>query len=302
MPMSTPPNAQPALEPAAYTEHTIEIAGLRLHVQDYGAAGKPLMLCVHGGAANAHWYDFVAQGFNADYHVRAVDLRGHGDSEWDDSNPPNYNYSRHAADIHELTEKLDLRDFVLIGHSMGGMVSILYAATYPGRAKSLIVVDSNLLMTPERIAGFNAVWNRPAREYASREEFIANYRVRPGGSTAPAEALRHIAQHSGRRFDDGRWRHKVDRKVYADRELFDSLGLWNRIGIPSLLMQGGRSTRMTPEAIAEVQSRAPQVKLTVVPDADHHITLDNPAGFIRDAREFLAKIDKPAISYSDERS
>jgi pimeloyl-ACP methyl ester carboxylesterase len=290
MPMSVQSNAQVALEPAAYAESFVEIDGLRLHVQDYGATGKPLVLCVHGGAANAHWFDFVAQGFTADYHLRAVDLRGHGDSEWDNSNPPNYNYSRHAADIHELTEKLDLRDFVLIGHSMGGMVSSVYAATYPGRAQALIVVDSNLVMTPERVAGFNAVGNRQGRDYASQEEFIANYRVRPGGSAAPPAALRHIAQYGGRQFEDGRWRHKADRRVYTNRELVDSFGLWNRIRIPSLLMKGGRSIRMTPEAIAEVKSRAPQAKLTVVPDADHHITLDNPAGFIRAARDFLAEI------------
>jgi pimeloyl-ACP methyl ester carboxylesterase len=289
MPMPVRPNAQTALEPAAYVEYFVAIEALKLRVQDYGTAGKPAVLCVHGGAANAHWFDFVAQGLNADYHVRAVDLRGHGDSAWDNSDPPNYNYSRHAADIHELTEKLDLHDFVLIGHSMGGMVSLVYAATYPGRAKALIVVDSNLAMTPERIAGFNAVGNRQGRDYATQEEFIANYRVRPGGSSAPLEALRHIARHSGRQFEDGRWRHKVDRRVYAHRELFDSFALWDRIGIPALLMKGGRSIRMTMEAIAEVKSRAPQVKLTIVPDADHHITLDNPAGFIRAARDFLGE-------------
>ena len=281
---------QTALEPAAYHEYFVEIDGLRMHVQDYGTSGKPPMLCVHGGAANAHWYDYVARGFNADYHVRAIDLRGHGDSGWDNADPPNYNYSRHAADIHELTETLDLRDFVLIGHSMGGMVSLIYAATYPGRAKSLIIVDSNLVMTPERIAGFNAVGNRPAREYDTEEEFIANYRVRPGGSTAPREALRYIAHHSGRRFDDGRWRHKVDRRVYTNRELVDAFGQWNRIRIPTLIMKGGRSTRLTPEVMAEVTSRAPQVTVTVVPDANHHITLDNPTGFIRAAKEFLINV------------
>jgi len=290
--MSVQPNAQSALEPAKYVEYFVEIDGLRLHVQDYGASGKPPILCVHGGAANAHWYDFVAQGFNADYHVRALDLRGHGDSDWDNSNPPNYNYSRHAADIHALAEKLDLHDFILIGHSMGGMVSSVYASTYPGRARALIMVDSNLDMTPDRIAGFNAVGNRQGRDYATEAEFIANYRVRPGGSTASPEALRHIAQHGGRRFDDGRWRHKVDRRVYADRELVDSPALWSRIKIAALLMQGGRSTRMRSKAIAEVKLRAPQVKVTVVPDADHHITLDNPADFIRAARDFLAEFNQ----------
>ena len=288
MPLPAEPNTQTAFEPAAYTESFVEIDGLQLHLQDYGTSGKPHMLCVHGGGANGHWFDFVAQGFTADYHVRAVDLRGHGDSDWHDADPPNYNYTRHAADLHELTQKLDLRDFVLIGHSMGGMVSSVYTATYPGRAKALIVVDSNLVMSPERIAGFQAVANRPARDYATQEEFIATYRVRPGASTAPPEALRYLARHSGRRFDDGRWRHKVDRRTYANREPVDSYGLWNRIKIPALLMKAGNSLRMTPESIVEIKSRAPQVKTTVVPDADHHITLDNPAGFIRAAKEFLA--------------
>jgi pimeloyl-ACP methyl ester carboxylesterase len=279
--------ADAAFEPAAYAEQMVPIATLELHVQDYGVSGKAPILCVHGGAANAHWFDFVARGFHPDYHVRAVDLRGHGDSAWDTSRAPDYSYKRHAADIHELTEKLDLRDFVLIGHSMGGMVSSVYAATYPGRARAFIVVDSNLVMTPERIAGFNAVGNRAGREYATQEEFVANYRVRPSGSTAAPRLLRHIAQHGGRRFEDGRWRHKVDRRVYASRELFDSLALWNHIRIPSLLMKAANSTRMAMEAIAEVQSRAPQAQLALVPDSDHHITLDNPAGIIDAARKFL---------------
>lgn len=291
--MPTPPqtDAQPASHPAAYSESFVEIDGLRLRVQDYGTAGKPPMLCVHGGGANAHWFDFVAHGLTEACHVRALDLRGHGDSDWHPASPPDYAYTRHAADIDALTEKLGLRDFVLVGHSMGGMISITYAATYPGRARALIVVDSNLVMTPERIAGFNEVARRPGRDYATEEAFIEAFRVRPGGSTAPAEALRYIARHSGRRFEDGRWRHKVDRRTYADRELVDSLGFWNRITIPALLMKGGLSARMTPEAIAEVRSRAPQTTLTVVPGADHHITLDNPGGFIRAAREFLATLN-----------
>jgi pimeloyl-ACP methyl ester carboxylesterase len=287
--MPAAPSPQHPPSPATYTESFVEIAGLRLRIQDYGTADKPPMLCLHGGAANAHWYDFVAHGFTADYHMRAVDLRGHGDSDWDRSASPDYTYRRQAADVHELTEKLDLRDFILIGHSMGGMISSVYASTYPGRAKALIVVDSNLVFTPERIANYNILGNREGREYATQEEFIANYRVRPRGSTAPPQILRHIARHGGRRFEDGLWRHKADRNVYVNRELVDSFGLWNRIRIPALYMKAEHG-RATPEMIAELTSRAPQLKVATVADSDHHITLDNPGGFIRAVREFLAEI------------
>lgn len=276
--------------PAPYSEHFIDVAGLKLRVQDYGSAGKPAMLCLHGGAANAHWYDFVAHGFTANYHVRAVDLRGHGDSQWDPAPTPNYGYFRHAADINELAEKLDLRDFVIVGHSMGGMISSIYCATYPGRARAFMLVDTTIKFTAERLAGFNAISTREGRHYATQDEFIARYKVHPGGSTAAPEILRYIATHSGRRYDDGRWRHKVDRRVYGNREMVDSFPLWNKITLPALLMKGERSARIDPPTVADVKSRAPQVEVAQVPDCDHHITLDNPAGFILAANNFLNKI------------
>lgn len=283
--MPSEPSSTPT--PAPYTETWVEVAGLKLRLQDYGTAGRPPMLCLHGGAANAHWYDFVASGFTADYHVRALDFRGHGDSAWDPADPPDYTYERHAADVHELTQKLDLRDFVLIAHSMGGMISSVYASTYPGRLKALIVVDSNLTMTHERIANYREVGMREGRQYATQQEFIDAYRVRPPGGTASKEVIRYIAQRAGRRFDDGMWRHKVDRKVYANRQFVDSYPLWDRIKVPALLMKAALSERMSPEALAEVTSRAPQVKVATVPDAEHHITLDNPQGFVDAARTFL---------------
>ncbi|MFH1043913.1 MAG: alpha/beta fold hydrolase [Pseudomonadota bacterium] len=52
--------------------------------------------------------------------------------------------------LNEAVEKLDLRDFVLLGHSLGGVVSTLYAATYPGRARRLIVIDSTVNTPPGR--------------------------------------------------------------------------------------------------------------------------------------------------------
>ena len=122
-------------EPAQGSSHTIEVNGTRLHYQEYGTAGHRPMLCVHGGQAHSHWFDFVAPGFTPDHHVYAHDLRGHGDSAWAD--PSTYMFETHAADINAFLEKLDLKDVVLIGHSMGGMISLMYAAAYPGRISKL---------------------------------------------------------------------------------------------------------------------------------------------------------------------
>jgi pimeloyl-ACP methyl ester carboxylesterase len=72
--------------------------------------------------------------------------------------------------------------------------------------------------------------------------------------------------------------------------MIDSFALWDRIRIPALLMQAKDSVRMRSEVIAQVRAHAPQVQVAVVPDTGHHITLDNPAAFVRALREFLATL------------
>ena len=216
----------------------------------------------------------------------ALDQRGHGDSAWVD--PPAYSYHDYAADIDKVAAKLDLRDFVLVGHSMGGMVSLVYAATYPGRLKKLVIVDSSIKLSEERLTAMRDVGMRTGSSYATREELVARYRLRPAGTLASPEVVRHVAGYSARQFPDG-WRHKFDRSVYATRESLDGLPFWEQIKIPALLVKGERSPRISSQIFAEVKARAPQVELAEVADSDHHVTLDNPSGFVRAVKPFLMK-------------
>ncbi len=275
------------IQPAPGSSGFVEAGGLRLHYLDYGTAGRPAMLCVHGGGAHAHWFDFVARDFSADYHVRALDLRGHGDSAW--AEPPEYSHERYASDLAEVVEKLDLRNFVLVGHSMGGMAALVYAATYPGRVGTLVVVDTTLHMAEDRIASMREVGARQGSSYATREEFVARYRLRPTGTTAAPGIIRHVAENAARQLDDGSWRHKFDRNIYVQRVSVDGLPYWNHIGVPALLVKGDRSPRITPQIVAGVKARCPHVELAEVPRSDHHVTLDNPSGFVQAVQAFLAR-------------
>jgi pimeloyl-ACP methyl ester carboxylesterase len=273
-------------KPAPHTDRIIEVNGVKLHYLDYGTEGRPPMLCLHGGAVTAHWFDFVAGAFTADYHVRALDQRGHGDSGRAD--PPSYLYGDYASDVEEVMRKLELTDVVLVGHSMGGLVSLLHEATYPGRVRAMVVVDSTLRSTQDRVASLHSIGNREGSSYATNEEFIARFKVRPEGTQAVPEIIRYLAERGGRQGEDGRWRHKFDRNEYSKRELIDIPPLWNRVKIPVLLVKGGLSNRVSPEIVEDLKARAPQVELAEVPGAEHHVTLDNPVDFARVVRTFLA--------------
>src|SRR6185436_19740408 len=103
----------------------------------------------------------------------------------------------------------------------GGMICIMYAASRPSRLGKLVVVDSTMRFSGERVAALRELGTRSGRSYASREEFLAHFRLRPPSTTAPAHVLRHVAEYSGREGSDGHWRPKFDRNTYAAYDLVD---------------------------------------------------------------------------------
>lgn len=271
-------------KPAEASSRTVELGSRRLSYLDYGTKGRRPILFLHGGGAHAHWFDFVAGAFTADHHVLALDQRGHGDSDWAD--PPDYSYESFAADVARFSEACDLRDFVLVGHSMGGLVALVYAATYPGRIGKLVIVDSMMQMSPEVFSSMRSVGER-GRSYDSRVDFITRFRLRPGNTQAAPEVIRRMAEFAGKADGEGQWRHKFDRSSYATRELMDALPCWERIGVPALLVKGGLSARITPEVLASVRARCPQVAFAEVAGSDHHVMLDRPNEFARVLRSFI---------------
>lgn len=283
-----PDAAHTAPQPTPYTSRHVQAGGMRFHLLDYGGEGKTPMICLHGGGANGHWFDYVAGAFIGDYHVLALDQRGHGDSDW--AEPPVYTYADYAADLGRIVDVLGLRNYVLMGHSMGGMVSLHYAGQRPQQLGALVVIDSNMRMSPTTLEGMNERGQRPGNAFATLEDYVAKYRLRPGETVATRAVVEHIGRHSARQGEEGQWRHKVDRRVMATRTMADGLPLWGKLTMPVLYVKGGLSQRLTPQIRSEIQLACPQAKFTEVSRAEHHVTLDNPVEFSQRVREFLAGI------------
>lgn len=273
--------------PAPSTGHYLEGGDSRLHYLDYGTAGATPMLCIHGAAAHAHWYDYVAAAFTDRFHVRSLDLRGHGNSAW--STGSNYSHLDFAADIEHAAEQLDLRDFVLIGHSMGGLASITYAASRPWRLARLIIVDARPKLEDEAVANLRNYSRQPARRYASLDELVERYSLQPAGTTASSGIVRDMASKGAKQLDDGSWAHKFDRRLHAERVVIDGFQYWREIKIPSLLVTGQLSARVDASILAEVSRCCPQLETACVANSNHHVTLDNPAGFAAAIRPFLTR-------------
>jgi len=269
--------------PATYREGTITSEGRRIHYLDWGTPGKPVFIMLHGLGHSAHSYDHIAPQLLPEHRVIAMDLRGHGESEWS----PNGEYSAedYAKDLHALVVQLNLRDVALTGCSMGGRVVQVYAGMHPERVRKLVVQDvgparpeSTTRTLTERIA-------REQEGWASEDELFASLRRSP---TRVAEAIhRSQVKYETRRLPNGRVVWRYDPKVtngLGPIELWDYV---RKFKAPTLYVIGGRSRLVTVEEQERLRA-LPIAEVITLPDAGHYPHEDAPELLIAVFKAFLA--------------
>ena len=109
--------------------HSYVSQRLRLHYVDWGNEAAPPLLLVHGNRDHCRNWDWVAEALRDRYHILAPDLRGHGDSQWMVGG--NYGLVDYVYDIAQLIHQRGLAPLTIIGHSLGGHISMQYAGVYP---------------------------------------------------------------------------------------------------------------------------------------------------------------------------
>ncbi|MEV4293353.1 alpha/beta fold hydrolase [Microbispora rosea] len=115
----------------------VQANGVGIAYRTYGPDDAPPLILLHGlGEGMAGW-DGVAGALAADRHAYALDLRGHGASDW----PGDYGLEPMRDDVLAFLDALSLGPVDVIGHSMGGVVAYLLAAGRPGRVRALVLED-----------------------------------------------------------------------------------------------------------------------------------------------------------------
>jgi pimeloyl-ACP methyl ester carboxylesterase len=275
---------------------------LRLHYVDWGNAGAPPLLLVHGGRDHCRNWDWVAAALQPHYHIVAPDLRGHGDSQWSLSS--NYTFAGYVYDLAQLIHQQELAPVNIIGHSLGGMISLRYAGIYPDQVKKLVAIEG-LGRSPRRlkeraqigiaermqnwIAGQRALSGRMPRRYASIEEALKRMQEANRYLT-PAQA-RHLTQHGVNQNEDGTYSWKFDNYVRAEPpyEMTDAQTeeLWARIACPTLLVYGKESWASDPVADGRA-AHFREARVVSFENAGHWVHHDRLDAFLALMREFLA--------------
>ena len=264
--------------------------GLRFHYLDWGNEGADTILFLHGALQQGHSWDFVSLSLCGDYHVLALDARGHGDTEW--APDGDYSLDAHQRDLDALVDALGLRRFILVGHSMGGRNAYVFASRRPDTIKALAVVDTGPEMGragESRIRTFRELPD----ELDSYEEFADRVQSYTG---RPREQVLGALKYSIRQRDDGKWTWKYDKALRAPGfrpPSWSSDRLWECVGrvrCPTLLVRGGESDFFRPEVMDRMLQIVPGSTGAVVPGAGHLVAGDKPAEFVVALRTLLDRV------------
>lgn len=267
----------------------VNTGDLNLAVYEYGDSSNPKVLLLHGFVSTGlTWHD-LCLALADTWHVIAVDQRGRSFS--DHAPDGDYSTASYVKDAKALLDQLGIERLALIGHSMGGMNSLVFAATYPEMVSSLVLVDhapetdfSALEQTRKVVAGLD-------RDFADWEE--ARIWLR-GIQTAVSDDVITRRLHARMVEQDGRigWREDPGIRAYqqshpmrSEAQRWDDL---SRVQCRTLFVLGGESRLISDETAKKAASIAPEGKWVRITGAGHNVFEDNPTECNSTVTEFLS--------------
>jgi esterase len=277
-----------------FIDKFIAIRGLRLHYLEFGSAPAPVVVCIHGLTNNAHDFDPLAGELAPRFRVIAIDVRGRGESEWGPSE--GYNIPNYVEDLAAMLDALAIERATLIGNSMGGRISILYAANHPERVARVVINDIAPAIDPEVTARINRSVIDTPKDFENLAAVVDFYRYNPsmtGLAGYSGAILAEAARWSVKPTASGRLTWKIDPALRASspgQTPIRQLDLWpqfERLTMPILIVRGGES-EILPRPTAERMCRvAKDARMIEIPGIGHLPSLVEPQ-VLAALREFLS--------------
>ena len=284
-------------------ERTVRSAdGLALFVREWPAeqaAQGPLdlgtpVLCLHGISRNSRDFELVAPRLAAlGRRTIAMDVRGRGRSDFASASA-HYQVPVYAQDALRVLDELGVEKAVLLGTSMGGLITTLVAQAAPQRLAGAILNDIGPAIDPRgisRIAGYlDKIENRGSLDEAAAAIALVQGVAYPG---ADAQFWRTMARRTFRQRADGRFEPDYDPAIsasLASAQPVDYAAAFRCLApIPTLVLRGAMSDILSRDGVRVMQELKPDVEVLEVPNVGHAPTLEEPSAWLPIV-DFLARV------------
>ena len=261
----------------------IRAGDLRAHYQEKGN-GPETILFIHGNIASWRWWEEVMDLLpEEEYHSYAPDSRGCGLT-----NEPGHGHSveHFAKDVEAFADALYLKEFTLVGHSLGGATALRYALDFPGRVERLV------LLNPPSVEGTKlARYGYPLVKYWQNDKEALRRALK---RTAPTRAYdRFFDKVVEEAFMASKQVFEENARALAEMDFSREL---SNIETPTLLIAGGLSSWSSLRDILKIHWFIPKSRLTLVPNVGHSLNVENPQKFVDLLTEFCRTTSRAEVT------
>lgn len=257
-------------------------------------AEAPTVLLIHGMESCKETWAATIASLKSDHCIYAIDLRGHGDSSLGD--PSTFSLDRVVQDIHEFVMKKNIKQMVVVGHSMGARVATFYVARHPDNIKALVIEDMEMIPRPKEAVT------------AVELEHLKSFKQRHASS---AEAIKELKSYgfTNEKIESLLQQQKIHamggtEEVFIGINPYVTLLAKNEISasekarsafkelaqyrFPVHLFTAGSDSSITPEGLTEMSQMHPRLAITPFAQADHRIHKSSPVEYNRKLKEIIA--------------
>lgn len=251
---------------------------MQLHTHITGQ-GQPVVL-IHGLFGSYENLGMIARALSDHYQIINIDVRNHGDS----GHSPQMDYQLMADDLAETLQQLEIKPYAILGHSMGGKITMEYAARNPGCTEKIILADIAPVSYHSRHnAIFDALNSINLTELSNRadaDKQLARYIPQPGVRQFLLKSLIKDQQQF-------KWRFNLTALTENYPKLVIAPPTETPVNIPVLFIKGSESDYILPEHKPAVMQRFPQAQAKVISGTGHWLHAEKPAIFSKIVKDFL---------------
>ena len=255
--------------------------GIEIAIHRHAGSG-PEVLLIHGIGSSSADFNPILAGMSEFSQPVTIDLRGHGASG---QPAAGYHYQDYIRDLEIVLDDLEMEAPIVIGHSLGGIITLMWAAMNPDKPRALIIEDSPLRSGEDFREAFDGWLQLNALSHEQAKAWYAEKNPH-----WPAEIIHQ------RSFDMVNTARAAIQELQAaslSNEGLDSFEHLSEITAPLLFLQGDEEAggMVDPEDLVGLQELLPQMQVARFPGAGHTIHRSHPAEWLHKVRGFIRALD-----------
>ena len=272
-------------------EHTskfVEVNGACIEYMEWGNPENQSVIMLHGTNAHAHWFKFIGSMLSDNYHFVVMSFSGMGGSDWRSS----YTRDTFVDDVWGVVKDTGMENPIVVGHSFGGMVSLITASKHSQDMSGLLLVDFVVNKPEEHHEWYEGrAPARPPRIVKEREELIKRFRLMPPQQCINQYLVDYIADHSIRETEKG-WAWTFDPSAYDGLIIgSDHSKILSELSCPVGFYYGEHTIEFKEGELETMKDLLPEDSpIFGLKDAQHHLMLDQPLPFIENLDRLIQEL------------